>query len=77
MQPGSYRARATSANTAPEAEAEPDDAEEPGWSPCRMALIRWEKYRGLEARPLTQTARDDESEAEQSAFLGEKPRSAA
>lgn len=29
-----------------------------------MALIRWEKYRGLEARPLTQTAPDDESEAE-------------
>jgi hypothetical protein len=63
-QPSSYRARGTSESTAPEAEPEPDDAEEPGWSPCRKALIRWEKYLGLEARPLTQTARDEESEAE-------------
>lgn len=40
-----------------------------------MVLIRWEKYQGLATRPLTQTAPDEESGAEQSASLG--PRGAA
>lgn len=35
-----------------------------------MVLIRREEYRGLATRPLTQTASDDESEAEQGPSLG-------
>lgn len=51
-------------NAAPEAESEPDDAEDPDRSVCRMVLIFKQKYRSLAALPLTQTAPDDESEAE-------------
>ncbi|MDQ0909878.1 hypothetical protein QFZ22_005863 [Streptomyces canus] len=53
-----------SENAVPEAEPEPDDAEDPGRSMCRMVLIFKQKYRSLAIRPLTQTAPDEESEAE-------------
>lgn len=58
------RVRATSENTALEADREPDDAEYPARSPCRIMLIRWEEFRRSTLRPLTQTAPDEESEAE-------------
>ncbi|MGX6741853.1 hypothetical protein [Streptomyces peucetius] len=59
-----YRARATSESTAPEAEPSLTTPKSPAGVRAGWRLIRWEKNRGLEARPLTQTARDEESEAE-------------
>ncbi|MGW0330284.1 hypothetical protein ACWD0J_00155 [Streptomyces sp. NPDC003011] len=62
------RARATSENTAPEAEAEPDDAEHPG--PGSVPddddpLGEIPEINSPSAHaPLTQTAPDEESEAE-------------
>ncbi len=42
-----------------------------------MVLIRREKSRGLAIRPLTQTAPDGKSEAEQNASLRKKPQVSA
>ncbi|MDO0927247.1 hypothetical protein QQY24_18170 [Streptomyces sp. TG1A-8] len=62
------RARATSENTASEAEAEPDDAEHPGPEPVpddADPLGGISEINSPSAHaPLTQTAPDEESEAE-------------
>ncbi|MFF1448657.1 hypothetical protein ACFVYF_10955 [Streptomyces sp. NPDC058274] len=62
------RARATSENTAPEAEAEPDDAEHPGPEPvpddADPSGENPEVNSPSAHTPLTQTAPDETSEAE-------------
>ncbi|GAB2813553.1 hypothetical protein GCM10027073_52270 [Streptomyces chlorus] len=69
------RACATSGNIAPE--AEPDGAKKPGSEPVPddadpLGDIRESSSPSAHA-PLTQTAPDEESEAEQSTSLGEEP----
>jgi hypothetical protein len=60
--------RATSENTAPEAEAEPDDAEHPGPDSVPDDADRSGEISEINSpsahAPLTQTAPDEESEAE-------------
>lgn len=51
------RARATSENTAPERSPSPTTRSIPARSPCRMMLIRWEKFRRSTLRPLTHRSR--------------------
>ncbi|WP_030750858.1 hypothetical protein [Streptomyces sp. NRRL F-5135] len=62
------RARAASENAAPEAEAEPDDAEHPGPESVPNGADPLGEIPEINSpsahAPLTQTASDDESEAE-------------
>ncbi len=71
------RARATSENTASEAEVEPDDAEHPGPEPVpdeADPLGETPEINSPSAHaPLTQTAPDEKSEADQSPSLEEPP----